>query len=539
MRLVLTFSVFFIAVNLGAAQEEKRNKKEQKIAVVKLDRKTPVVYEKDIEPILVNKCTFCHCGNVKEGKLDLSSYDTMMRGGKRGPAIIPGKSAESLLVKLSAKEIRPYMPPKSEEPLTPQELALIKLWIDQGAKAPTGSRVVEKVVLKAPPAIVTPVLGVAVSPDKSAVAASRGNQIHVYDAGSGAYVRSLIDGGLVGPDKKPVKAAHLSLVESLAYSPDGKYIASGSFQEVILWDAKTGELARKVTGFAERVVCLAFSPDGKLLATGGGAPTQEGELKIFEVASGKVVQDIKANVHSDTVFGVSFSPDDKMLASCGADKFVKTFDVATGKFLKSFEGHTHHVLGVGWSGDGKLLASGGADNVIKVWDFEKGEQVRTINGHAKQMTSLVFIGKAGLFATCTGDQQVRMWNATNGGNTRNFSGGSDFLYCVGVSPDGAVLAAGGQEGVGSAVQRQLGSADQDAAASGRGGGGQAGRTAGQDEAEEVSEHTPPIAPVRYMSAGGVRPGGGPGGLSCPVVSTASPLNYAIDSAPRTSLATRR
>jgi WD40 repeat protein len=352
-----------------------------------------------------------------------------------------------MLVKMSSKDVRPFMPPKSEDPLTPQELALIKLWIDQGAKAPTGMREAAKVVLKAPPAAVVSVLGVAVSPDKSAVAASRGNQIHIYDAGSGAFVRSLIDGKLVGPDKKPVKAAHLSMVESLAWSPDGKYLASGSYQEINLWDARTGEFIRKIPGFAERVMCMAFSNNGKLLAAGGGAPTQEGELKILDVATGKVTQDIKNNVHSDTVYGVSFSPDDKTLVSCGADKFVKTFETATGKFLKAFEGHTHHVLGVGWSSDGKLIASAGADNVVKIWDYTKGEQTRTINAHNKQITALVFIGKTNTFATCSGDQQVRFWNVTNGGNTRNFTVGSDFLQCVGVSPDGSVMAVGGQEGI--------------------------------------------------------------------------------------------
>src|SRR5205085_9863251 len=174
-------------------EKDRRKKNEEEIKVVKLDRKTPVLFEKDVEPILVNKCAFCHSGNIKEAKFDLSSYDNLMRGGKRGPAVIPGKSAESLLVKLSQKAIRPFMPPRSETALTPNELALIKLWIDQGAKAPTGLRAMPKVVLKAPPAIVTPVLGVAVSPDKAPVAASRGNQIHVYDAGSGKYIRTLLD----------------------------------------------------------------------------------------------------------------------------------------------------------------------------------------------------------------------------------------------------------------------------------------------------------------------------------------------------------
>src|SRR5205085_3792921 len=142
----------------------------------------------------------------------------------------------------------------------------------------------------------------------------------------------------------------------------------------------------------------AFSPDGKLLATGGGAATEDGEIKLIEVPTGKVVTDVK-NGHSDTVFGVCFSPDGKMIATCGADKFVKVFEVPAGKFVKAFEGHTHHVLDIGWKSDGKLLASAGADNAIKVWDFDKGEQTRTINGHAKQVTRLVFVGKTPMIAT--------------------------------------------------------------------------------------------------------------------------------------------
>src|SRR5262249_29753449 len=295
------------------------------------------------------------------------------------------------------------------------------------------------------PAVVTPVLGVAVSPDKSMVVASRGNQIHVYDASSGKHVRNLLDDKVAGPDKKPVKAAHLSLVESLAYSPDGKYLASGSYQEVKLWDAKTGELRKTLTGFVDRVVALAFSSDSKLLATGGGAATQDGEVKLITVADGKVATTITNNIHSDTVFGVAFSPDNKMLVTCGADKFVKTFEVPSGKFLKSFEGHTHHVMGVGFSGDGKLIASGGADNVVKIWSYESGEQVRTINAHTKQVTALVFVGKSQNFITCSGDTQMKMWN-TNGQPGRSYSGGNDFLFSVAASPDGSVIAGGGQDG---------------------------------------------------------------------------------------------
>src|SRR5205823_656494 len=143
----------------------------------------------------VNKCLFCHSGAVKEGKFDLGSYEGLLKGGKRGKPIVPGKSADSLLVKLAGKTDKPAMPPKTEEPLTPDELALVKLWIDQGAKPPSGLRAKPKVILTALPQNIHPVRALAISPDKSMLVAGRANQIHVYDAESGAYIRTLLNPG--------------------------------------------------------------------------------------------------------------------------------------------------------------------------------------------------------------------------------------------------------------------------------------------------------------------------------------------------------
>ncbi len=429
------------------AAGKKSAKKNAPIPVIQIQRKTPVSYDQDVEPILANKCFVCHTGQIKEGKFDMGSYETLMKGGKHGRPIVPGKSAESRLIRLAGKVQKPFMPPKTEEPLTPQELAILKLWVDQGAKPPTGMRRLPKVILTRLPASVHPVRALALSPTKpTLVADGRANHIHLYDAASGKYLRSLFDPSLVSPDHHPVKAAHLSIVDSLAWSPDGNLLASGAYQEVKLWDPKTGKLHQTLTGFADRVVALCFSPDRKLLATGGGPPTQDGEIKIFNVADGKLLTNIK-NGHSDTVFGVSFSPDGKKLATCAADKFVKVFEVPSGKLLKTFEGHTHHVLDVGWRADGKVLASASADNTIKVWDYDKGEQIRTIEGHSKQITRLLFIGNKPEIATCSGDETVRFWNVDNGGNFRNFGGNRDFLYALGVTPDGALVASGGEEGV--------------------------------------------------------------------------------------------
>ena len=450
MRSLTTVLVVALAVPPVAAQEKNPAKKPEPIKVVKLERKEPVTFEKDIEPILVNKCIYCHSGAVKEGKFDMGTYDALMKGGKRGPAILPGKPEQSLLVQLAGRTKDPVMPPVDEDSeLTPEELALIKLWIEQGAKGPAGAgagvtRPVPK--LTRLPETVKPVVALAVSPDKAMIAAGRGSEIHIYDAGSGNSVRALVNPALKDDTGQPMKLAHLDIVQALVFSPDGRLLASGGFQEVIVWDAQTGMVRQRLTGFSDRVVALDFSKDGKLLATGGGPPTQDGEVRVFEVDSGKLLLDIK-NGHSDTVFGVRFSPDGTKLATCAADKFVKVWELPSGKFLKSFEGHTHHVMDVGWKPDGKLLASCGADNVIKVWDYEKGEQTRTIQAHGKQVTRMAVLTNSPQIITASGDSTVKRWNLDSGGVTMNYGGNTDFVYAVGASPDGTVVAVGGQESV--------------------------------------------------------------------------------------------
>jgi WD40 repeat protein len=169
-------------------------------------------------------------------------------------------------------------------------------------------------------------------------------------------------------------------------------------------------------------------------------------LKLWEVESGKLIRSLDS-LHSDTIFGVRFSPDGTKLATVSADKFLKVIQVEDGKDLKSFEGHTHHVLAVDWSGDGKQIVTGGADNVLKVWDFETGEQLRTLQAAGKQVTAVRWVPGRPLVAGASGDSTVRFWNPNGNGNVvRNFGGPSDFVFGVATSKDGKVVAAGGADG---------------------------------------------------------------------------------------------
>ncbi|HEV7279338.1 MAG TPA: c-type cytochrome domain-containing protein [Pirellulaceae bacterium] len=218
-----------------------------------------------------------------------------------------------------------------------------------------------------------------------------------------------------------------------------------TFESVPVWRLeRTIGAPDSTAAFVDRVAALEFDPSGTLLATGGGEPSRSGELKLWNVETGELVRDF-AGAHSDTVFDVSFSGDGSQLASCGADRFVKTFDVAKGEPLRSFEGHTHHVLSVDWRADDRLLATGSADLAIKIWDVKLGEQIRTIQNLPKEANSLRFLGATDDFAVAVGDAQVVNRNV-GGGTGAAYTTPSDFVYVVRSTGDGKFVLAGGQDG---------------------------------------------------------------------------------------------
>jgi WD40 repeat protein len=284
-----------------------------------------------------------------------------------------------------------------------------------------------------------PMRAIAFSPDNLALATAGDDQkIHTWSADTGAAIETF--------------AGHKAPVFAVVFVGNSNLVSGAADRNAIAWELNAAWTLERTIGtgdaaspISDRVNALRFSADGKRLATGGGEPTRGGEIKIWQVADGKLLQSF-TNVHSDAVFGLDFSADGKYLASSAADKFVKVLDLATGKVLKTFEGHTHHVLGVSWKRDGRTLASAGADNVIKVWDFVTGERKKTIEGFAKEVTSINFIGISDQTLASSGDDQVRTLNE-NGEKIRSFEGATNFINSASITPDGRIVIAGGHDGV--------------------------------------------------------------------------------------------
>ncbi|HWB98499.1 MAG TPA: c-type cytochrome domain-containing protein, partial [Bryobacteraceae bacterium] len=180
-------------------------------------------FAKDIVPIFEANCAGCHAGNVKMGSLDLDTFEGLMKGGNNGVVVVPGKSAESRLYLMVMGKATPAMP-LSGKKLAAGEIELIRKWIDGGAKPPAPG----EVVAKKGPAI---------------------------------------------PDIRP-KVAVKAEIGSLAWRPDGKLLALGTYREVRLVDPQSKQVVATLGGHAQEVRAVAFSPDGKLLAAAGGLPAR-------------------------------------------------------------------------------------------------------------------------------------------------------------------------------------------------------------------------------------------------------------------------
>lgn len=295
-------------------------------------------------------------------------------------------------------------------------------------------------------AVLTPMKSVAFSEDGKQIATGDDSQmVRIWDATSGQELDT------VGGHTAPVSAVGYTSKTTVVSGSADKTVLVQSIQPVWTLVAQLGADEKdpsKVGGspISNRALCLDFSPDGKLLAVGGGDPSRSGEITIWDAATGKLVKKL-GDAHSDTVLGIRFSRSGKSLLTGAADKFVKIFDVASGNFVKSFEGHTHHVLDVAWKADESTIVSSGADNVIKVWNIETGEQKRTISGYSKQVTSIAFLGLGDNIVSGGGDKTVRMHLTTNGSNYRNLSGSTDYVYSVAGSRDESIVIAGGEDGI--------------------------------------------------------------------------------------------
>jgi len=280
-----------------------------------------------------------------------------------------------------------------------------------------------------------------------------------------------------------ILAGHSDRVNSVAFSPDGRTLASGSGSKmdiaydvkdpgwpatdnaIKLWDVASGTEIRTLTGHSDRVNSVVFSPDGSTLASGSGSntigwtvdnfdldPTGPGTIdntiKLWDVNTGTEIRNLVG--HSAAVRSVAFSPDSHTLASGSGSNasiqgdLIKLWDVASGAEIRTLTGRNRYdgVLSVAFSPDGLTLASGNYDNTIKLWDTSSGTEITTLAGHSNSVYSVAFSPDGRVLASGSSDRTIKLWDVASGTEIRTLTGNSNVVLSVAFSPDGLTLASG-------------------------------------------------------------------------------------------------
>ena len=330
------------------------------LTVAEVKRDTPVDFAKDIHPLFKRSCLACHNTTKAKAGLNLESPQMILKGGDSGPAAVAGKAEESLLLITAAHRDDPVMPPPGNKvnatDFSPEELGLLKLWIDQGMK---GGAVVENVSdWRSFPVQSAPVAAAALSAGGRVTAAARGNQVQLTEVATGVSLGFLTDPELAKLDLyKDKAAADRDAVLAVAFGGDD-LVATGGFRTARIW--RRGPLAAQSTlELPQPTTCLVAS--GKWAAAGEAS----GSIRMWE-SQAENPPVIEFKDHAAPVKALAFSPDGQWLVSAAEDKSVRVWSVETKSVVYRTEAPAV-VSALCFLKNGTELVAAFADGMMRVY----------------------------------------------------------------------------------------------------------------------------------------------------------------------------
>ncbi|HEY9852669.1 MAG TPA: tetratricopeptide repeat protein [Leptolyngbyaceae cyanobacterium] len=234
---------------------------------------------------------------------------------------------------------------------------------------------------------------------------------------------------------------HSNTVRSVAISPDGQTLVSGSDDKLIkLWQLSTGKLISTLNGHYNQVYSVAISPNGHILASGSWDDT----IKLWQINAGinngKEIRTIQG--HSNDIRSVVISPDGEFIASASDDKTIKIWRLSTGQEIHTLRSHTGYVHSLVISPNGQNLVSGSGDNTIKIWNLSTVKELRTLQGHSKCVYCVAISPDGEILASGSEDNTIKIWQLSTGKELRTITGHSGQVYSLAISPDGQTLVSG-------------------------------------------------------------------------------------------------
>ena len=269
-----------------------------------------------------------------------------------------------------------------------------------------------------------PVRSVAFSPDgRTLASASYDNTLKLWDAATGQELRTL--------------TGHTSYLWSVAFSPDGHALASTSGDSTLkLWDTASGRELRTLTGHSSVVRSVAFSPDGNTILSGSDDDT----VRVWDIKNGKEIRNF---TNSATPWSVAISPDGRTGLWPHVNE-VRVCDLASGREVQHLTGHQTTVWLSVFSPDGRLVLTGGG-KIMYLWDVKIGNKLRTFTGHAGDVTSVAFSPDGRTLESASYDNTLKLWEAASGQELRTLTGHTSTVNSVAFSPDGRFALSGSDD----------------------------------------------------------------------------------------------
>ncbi|KNZ78071.1 hypothetical protein J132_02261 [Termitomyces sp. J132] len=233
---------------------------------------------------------------------------------------------------------------------------------------------------------------------------------------------------------------HIDCVKSVAFSPDGKHIVSGSGDDTIcVWNSSTGAEVLQLIGHTSGVSSVAFSPDGTHIVSG----SRDNTICVWDCSTGAEV--LQLTGHTSDVCSVAFSPDGTHIVSGSEDKTICVWDSSSGAQLLQLTGHTSDVCSVAFSPDGTHIVSGSWDKTICVWDSSTGTELLHLTGHTSGVYSVAFSPDGKHIVSGSGDDTICVWNSSTGAEVLQLIGHTSGVSSVAFSPDGTHIVSGSRD----------------------------------------------------------------------------------------------
>lgn len=393
-----------------------------------------------LQPIFRTYCNGCHNTKEAEGGLVLEDFARAMKGGESGPAIVAGDAVKSELWRRLNATDDTMMPPKDQPRMKPAELALVKSWIDAGAKPPAGGMaaqglVTPKVALKTKPR--TPITALAVDPLGRFLAIAKPNVVEIATP----------------TDRKPITqlVGHTGAIADVQFSTTGDQlvVASGEIGlsgEATVW--KTADWSRNVviSGHRDTLYAATISPDGSVIATA----SYDRDIRTWDAKTGAPLKTLAG--HNDAVYSLAFHPQGKILASASGDRTIKLWDVAQGQRLDTFSQPAKEQYHVQFSPNGKFVAAGGVDMRVRLWQISEtgAEGTNPIEyarfAHEAPILRTVFSPDGRLLASASEDRRIKLWETRTFTQVAMLERQADWPSAVTFSHDSKQLFVGRMNG---------------------------------------------------------------------------------------------